>query len=158
MIVRIRVTWLALLRPSAPYPIRSESSAPTLTRDRRTSPTEPGLQRSVIAARAAQKECYASETLQQSTRRCIGDMDHPRRSQGRMYRVRSRSTLDPAVVAARREARRQHALRALLSGALPPGGVTHEWLANESGIPLEYLRWRYPTIEDILRMVDSPPP
>jgi len=78
-------------------------------------------------------------------------------SRGRRYPVRSRSAPDPSLVTAQREARHRQALRSLIGGALPPGGLTHEWLADQSGIPVGYLRWRYPTIGDLVRTLDTAP-
>lgn len=70
---------------------------------------------------------------------------------GRRRPVREpRTRVDHHAVAAARSARRT----ALIQGALADAGgspLTHEWLAERTGVPLGYLRWRFPAVDDLLR-------
>ncbi|MFT4264674.1 MAG: hypothetical protein QM572_14905 [Nocardioides sp.] len=81
-------------------------------------------------------------------------MTVPSASVGRSHRITSRTSRDPARVVALRDARRRILLREIIAG-VSHERVTHEWLALQSGIPLPYLRWRYPTIEDLVRTLDE---
>jgi DNA-binding transcriptional regulator YbjK len=61
-----------------------------------------------------------------------------------------RARADHQAVATARSARRTALIREALAA---PGGspLTHEWLAERTGVPLGYLRWRFPAVDDLLR-------
>jgi hypothetical protein len=50
----------------------------------------------------------------------------------------------------RREAKRSARLTAVVA-SLPPGELTHESVAELAGVPLGYLRWRYPNLTAVSR-------
>jgi hypothetical protein len=54
----------------------------------------------------------------------------------------------------RREARRSALLTAIV-GSLAPGELTHETVAELSDVPVGYLRWRYPTVEDLAAVASA---
>jgi hypothetical protein len=51
-------------------------------------------------------------------------------------------------VAAARNVRRLETL-IILAALANPLELSHDWLAERSGLPLGYLRWRYPTVADL---------
>jgi DNA-binding transcriptional regulator YbjK len=67
---------------------------------------------------------------------------------------------DHRALAADRAARRSALIReALISGAAQPAegraAPTYEWLAAETGVPLGYLLWRFPVLDDLRRELDG---
>ena len=60
----------------------------------------------------------------------------------------------------RREARRSARLTAIVA-SLPPDELTHESVAELADVPLGYLRWRYPSADDLATVTpaarDEPP-
>ncbi len=55
---------------------------------------------------------------------------------------------DVTEILDRREARRSARLSAVVA-SLPPDELTHESVAELAGVPLGYLRWRYPSAGDL---------
>ena len=62
--------------------------------------------------------------------------------------VRRRKRRDPKVVQAARARRREELIADALHEA-DPAALSHEWLADRTGLPLGYLTWRFPTISDL---------
>jgi hypothetical protein len=54
---------------------------------------------------------------------------------------------DHHTVAAARAVRRTAQIREALRVREEP--LTHEWLAEQTGVPLGYLRWRFPVLDDL---------
>ncbi|SMH28298.1 Riboflavin kinase [Rathayibacter oskolensis] len=81
---------------------------------------------------------------------------------GRRGPVRSRRILDADETERRRAARESHRLAALARSVddLLDGGeareATHELVAERSRIPVAYLRWAYPTTQDLLAAARRP--
>jgi hypothetical protein len=72
------------------------------------------------------------------------------RSRGRRPAREPKVRPDHHAVAAARGVRRTALIReALLTAGGSP--LTHEWLAERTGVPLGYLQWRFPALDDLLR-------
>lgn len=54
----------------------------------------------------------------------------------------------------RREAGRSARLTAIVA-SLPPCELTHESVAQLAGVPLGYLRWRYPSAGDLAAVTST---
>jgi hypothetical protein len=54
----------------------------------------------------------------------------------------------------RREASRSARLTAVVA-SLPPDELTHESVAELAGVPLGYLRWRYPSAGDLAAVTSA---
>lgn len=76
-------------------------------------------------------------------------MSSPRHRNGRRgRRPAPRVPKDVNEILERREARRSARLAAVVA-SLPPDELTHESVAELAGVPLGYLRWRYPGVGDL---------
>jgi hypothetical protein len=64
---------------------------------------------------------------------------------GRVHRIRSPD--HRAIAAARAD--RYAALIAETVRSADPRTLTHVWVAEETGIPVGYLTWRYPTVANL---------
>ena len=59
-----------------------------------------------------------------------------------------------------REARRTAALAACISelnSSMGPEWVTHGLVAERVGVPVQFVRWKYPSIQGLLAMAESRP-
>jgi DNA-binding transcriptional regulator YbjK len=58
-----------------------------------------------------------------------------------------------------REARRTAALAACISEmkSMGPEWVTHGLVAERVGVPVQFVRWKYPSIQGLLTMAESRP-
>lgn len=74
---------------------------------------------------------------------------------GRWGRVRLLPSPDHRTVAAARAARRT-ALIAETVRRADPSALTHGWVAEQSGVPVGYLTWRYPTVADLCAVCRQP--
>jgi hypothetical protein len=54
---------------------------------------------------------------------------------------------DHRTVAAARAVRRAALIREALRVRQAP--LTHEWLAEQTGVPVGYLRWRFPALDEL---------
>jgi riboflavin kinase / FMN adenylyltransferase len=54
----------------------------------------------------------------------------------------------------RREAKRSARLAAVVA-SLPPDELTHETVAELAAVPVGYLRWRYPSADDLAAVTPS---
>jgi hypothetical protein len=66
---------------------------------------------------------------------------------------------DAADVLRDREERRTAAFAACVAefqASLGPGLVTHRMVAERVGVPVQYVHWRYPSIETLLAVANSP--
>jgi len=62
----------------------------------------------------------------------------------------TRTRPDHHAVAVARSLRRAALIREALLVA-PGSQLTHEWLAERTGLPLGFLRWRFPVLDDVQR-------
>jgi len=67
---------------------------------------------------------------------------------GRWGRVLVLPSPDHRKVAAARASRRT-ALIAETVRRADHGALTHGWVAKQTGVPIGYLNWRYPTVADL---------
>jgi len=67
---------------------------------------------------------------------------------GRWYGARRKRPRDHRVIASDRATRRNRLLADAARQA-GPTDLSHEWLAERTGVPLGYLVWRYPTTADL---------
>jgi DNA-binding transcriptional regulator YbjK len=67
---------------------------------------------------------------------------------GRWGRVLRRPSPDYRTVAAARAARRT-ALIAETVRRAEPSALTHAWVAEQTGVPVGYLTWRYPEVANL---------
>ena len=67
---------------------------------------------------------------------------------GRWGRVPRVPSPDHRVVAAARAAR-YAALIAETVRRADPSAITHSWVAEQTGVPVGYLTWRYPTVANL---------
>lgn len=69
-----------------------------------------------------------------------------------------KSRREPAEVIRERESRRSAALaqsvRELNSGA-DSQGLTHSLVAERAGVPVQFVQWKYPSVEHLLAMAKS---
>lgn len=64
----------------------------------------------------------------------------------------------PAELLREREARRTAALTQCLremSSSEGPQKVTHALVAEHVGVPVQYVRWKYPSVEHLLAMAEA---
>lgn len=71
-----------------------------------------------------------------------------RRQHGRWQRPAHHVPKDVNEILDRREAKRSARLAAIVA-SLSPDELTHETVAELAGVPEGYLRWRYPTADDL---------
>jgi hypothetical protein len=73
-------------------------------------------------------------------------------------RQKQRPRREPAEVIRERDARRTAALaqcvRELNTGS-ETRGLTHGLVAERLGLPVQYVRWKYPSVEHLLRMAEG---
>ncbi|HJV99592.1 MAG TPA: hypothetical protein VJ617_10920 [Arthrobacter sp.] len=73
-------------------------------------------------------------------------------------RQKQKHRREPAELLRERDARRTAALaqsiRELSRGA-GPQGVTHTLVAERIGVPVQYVRWKYPSVEHLLAMAEA---
>jgi DNA-binding transcriptional regulator YbjK len=65
---------------------------------------------------------------------------------------------DPAEIVRERDARRTAALAKCIkeiNGDTEAHGLTHSFVAERVGIPVQYVRWKYPSIEHLLALADA---
>jgi hypothetical protein len=74
---------------------------------------------------------------------------------GRWGRVRLLPSPDHRTVVAARAARRTAQIAETIRGA-DPTVITHGWVAEQSGVPVGYLTWRYPTVADLYAVSRQP--
>lgn len=73
-------------------------------------------------------------------------------------RQKQKSRRDPAEVVREREARRTAALAKCvkeMSSDIEAQVLTHSLVAERVGIPVQYVRWKYPSIQHLLAMADA---
>lgn len=74
------------------------------------------------------------------------------------HRQKRKHRREPADLLRERDARRTAALaqsiRELSRGA-GPQGVTHTLVAERVGVPVQYVRWKYPSVEHLLAMAEA---
>jgi DNA-binding transcriptional regulator YbjK len=78
-----------------------------------------------------------------------------RRRHGRWgQRPAPRAPKDLNEILERREAKRS-ALLATIVASLSPDGLTHETVAELADVPVGYLRWRYPSADDLTAVTSA---
>ncbi|WP_461855281.1 hypothetical protein [Arthrobacter sp. C152] len=73
------------------------------------------------------------------------------------HKPKRRQRRDPAEIIGERDARRTAALAQCvreMSGD-GPAGVTHSRVAERVGVPVQYVRWKYPSVEHLLAIADA---
>jgi hypothetical protein len=76
--------------------------------------------------------------------------DRRRRAGGNRRSAQRKTRPDHRTVAVARSLRRSAVIQeALLAAHGSP--LTHEWLAEQTGLPLGFLQWRFPVLDDLRR-------
>jgi DNA-binding transcriptional regulator YbjK len=63
----------------------------------------------------------------------------------------------PSQILALREARRTSAISAAIGELHRKGGqiaIDHTMIAEQTGLPVEFIQWRYPSLESLLHVAD----
>jgi len=71
---------------------------------------------------------------------------------------KQRHRREPSEVLKDREARRTAALAKCIreiNSTGDPQGVSHSLVAERVGLPVQYVRWKYPSVEHLLAMAKS---
>lgn len=74
------------------------------------------------------------------------------------HKQKQKRRREPAEMLREREARRTAALTQCvreMSRGEGRQGVTHSRVAEHVGLPVQYLRWRYPSVEHLLAMAEA---
>lgn len=74
------------------------------------------------------------------------------------HKPKQKRRREPAEVVRERDARRTaalaHCVREMSSGE-GPHEVTHTRVAERVGVPVQYVRWKYPSVEHLLAMAET---
>lgn len=74
------------------------------------------------------------------------------------HKQKQKRRKEPAEMLRERDARRTAALAQCvreMSRGEGPQGVTHNRVADRAGVPVQYVRWKYPSVEHLLAMAGA---